>query len=55
MQNVGKPVIFGNNSEFLDKEKIIQCLDWLNEELKKKDVVGELSIVGGAVMCLCYN
>ena len=55
MLKVEKPVIFGDNSEFLDKEKIIQCLDYLNEELKKKDVVGEMCIVGGAVMCLCYG
>lgn len=38
-----------NNSE------IYQRLNLLNERLKSKNIKGELTIYGGAVMCLCFN
>ena len=34
---------------------IIECLKVLNENMKKKNIYGEINIVGGAVMCLCYK
>ena len=40
---------------FMNEEEIMKCLDVLNEKLKAKNKYGEISIVGGAVMCLCYK
>ena len=34
---------------------IIKYLEALNDELKNKDVKGEMCMVGGAVMCLCFK
>jgi hypothetical protein len=39
----------------LDAAAIRRLFDALNEELKAKDVVGEVGICGGAVMCLVFN
>jgi hypothetical protein len=39
----------------MDKDDIIKYLMFLNDELQKKDVKGEICMVGGAVMCLCYG
>jgi hypothetical protein len=39
----------------LTKEKIIELLEKLNQALSEKGVIGELGLVGGAVMCLVYN
>ena len=39
----------------MNKSDILKYLSMLNEELKARDVVGQLSMVGGAVMCLCYD
>ncbi|MCL2074184.1 MAG: DUF6036 family nucleotidyltransferase [Marinilabiliaceae bacterium] len=46
---------FGDSTSFLNKETIIYFLELLNEELIKKNVSGEISMVGGAVMCLCFG
>ena len=39
----------------LDVSLIKKLFKALNEELEKKDVVGEVGICGGAVMCLVFN
>ncbi len=36
-------------------EKIKQYLTELNEELRLMDIKGEVSLFGGAVMCLAFN
>lgn len=36
-------------------EEITQYLEELNEELRLKDVKGEVSLFGGAVMCLAFK
>ena len=46
---------FGDDSSFLNRESIVYYLKLLNEELEKKDVSGEIIMVGGAVMCLCFG
>ncbi len=38
-----------------DKKAIMQLFTLLNEELSKENFVGELYLVGGAVMCLVFN
>ena len=39
----------------LDVALIKRLFKALNDELKKKDVLGEIGICGGAVMCLVYH
>jgi hypothetical protein len=39
----------------LDTRTIKKLFKALNSELKKKDVVGEIGLCGGAVMCLVFN
>ena len=39
----------------LDKQEILDLLARLSEELAKNQVVGELYLVGGAVMCLVFE
>jgi hypothetical protein len=39
----------------LDTERIRQLFHALNEELREKNVIGEVGICGGAVMCLVFN
>lgn len=39
----------------LSKEKILSLFESLNELLRKENEVGEVGLVGGAVMCLVYN
>ncbi len=39
----------------LSTEKILQLLNELNDELAKKNEVGEIGLIGGAVMCLVFN
>ncbi len=39
----------------LDKKLSIQLFEELNESLKERRDVGEVGIVGGAVMCLVFN
>lgn len=36
-------------------EDITQCLTELNDELRLMDIKGEVSLFGGAVMCLVYD
>jgi len=40
---------------FMNINEIEKYLNDLNEEMKKKNIYGEVSLVGGAVMCLCYK
>ncbi|NCC50969.1 MAG: hypothetical protein EOM20_07100 [Spartobacteria bacterium] len=39
----------------LDTETIITLFEALNDELHAKDIIGEIGICGGAVMCLVFN
>jgi hypothetical protein len=39
----------------LTKERIVELLQALDSELRKENVIGELHIVGGAVLCLALN
>lgn len=39
----------------LTKNQIISLLNVLNNKLKERSLYGEISIVGGAVMCLVYD
>lgn len=39
----------------LTKEKIIELFHKLNEALRLRNEIGEIGIVGGAVMCVVYN
>ncbi|MEZ4754907.1 MAG: hypothetical protein R3A13_11490 [Bdellovibrionota bacterium] len=39
----------------LTKEDILRLFDLLNESLKQDKIVGELYLMGGAVMCLAFN
>ncbi len=39
----------------LNAKKIVSLFEALNEELRAKDVIGEVGICGGAVMCLVFN
>jgi predicted nucleotidyltransferase len=39
----------------MNNTDIMKCLEVLNENMKKKNIYGEVSLVGGAVMCLCYK
>lgn len=43
------------NKEYLTKEELIKYLNVLNEELKVRDVKGDIALYGGAVMCLVFN
>jgi len=39
----------------LSRQNIVTYLEYLNEKLKLKDMQGEISMVGGAVMCLAFD
>lgn len=39
----------------LSKERIVELLEQLNELLRERGEIGEIGLVGGAVMCLVYN
>ena len=39
----------------LDKDDIVRLCSRLNDELMKEGVIGELYLVGGAVMCLVFE
>lgn len=44
-----------NKKRALTKECILALLENLNDELKAKNICGELYLVGGAVMCMAYD
>ena len=44
-----------NKKKDLRKEDIFALLDNLNEELRLKNICGDLYLVGGAVMCMAYD
>ena len=44
-----------NEKFYMNNLDIMKCLEKLNERMKKDNVYGEMSLVGGAVMCLCYK
>jgi len=39
----------------MSKDDILKYLSVLNDKLNSKNVQGEISIVGGTVMCLCFE
>ena len=39
----------------MTKDEILKYLYQLNDELKRHDIIGEMILVGGAVMCLSLN
>lgn len=39
----------------LTRERIRELLEALNEELRKRDAIGEIGLCGGAVMCLVFK
>lgn len=39
----------------MNREEILGALEALGEEQKKRDIEGEVLIVGGAAMCLAHN
>ena len=39
----------------LTKDRIIRLMELLNEALQKRGEIGEIGLVGGALMCLVYN
>ena len=39
----------------LSTQRIIELFEAVNEKLKQRDVIGEIGICGGAVMCLVYE
>ena len=43
------------NTYLMNAEDIEKKLKLLNDKMKEKNIYGEISLVGGAVMCLCYK
>ena len=39
----------------LTKDRIIRLIELLNKDLQKRGEIGEIGLVGGAVMCLVNN
>jgi len=44
-----------DESFYMNETEIMKCLEALNENMKKNNIYGEIGLVGGAVMCLCYK
>lgn len=42
-------------NQLMDRDEIYRRLNLLNNNLKEKEIKGELTIYGGAVMCLFFN
>lgn len=40
---------------YMTSSDIMKCLETLNENMKLNNIFGEICLVGGAVMCLCYK
>lgn len=43
-----------NNFSMNDKD-ILNYLELLNDKMKENDIVGDINLVGGAVMCLALK
>lgn len=43
------------STSLLTRSQIIELFNDLNKELEKKSVIGDIYLVGGAVMCLVFN
>ena len=43
------------NNFYMTRSDIMKCLETLNENMKLNNIFGEICLVGGAVMCLCYK
>ena len=42
-------------STFMDKQALENCLKDLNEKLKHKEIMADMHLYGGAVMCLAFD
>ncbi len=50
-----KPRLIVESGNQVDRAEIVAYLEELNDELRLMDVVGEVCLYGGAVMCLVYQ
>lgn len=43
------------SKEYFTKDDILKLLSIINERLKQKELIGEIALFGGSVMCVSYN